>query len=658
MSETQVPFLSEHQAAGNSGGKAPGYNPSDEEKKLIRLVEDLYQKAKRHRRRYDSRWVDYYKMFRGRQWKETRPSYRSSEVLNLIFETIQSMVPILVDSKPRLEYLPTQPDQFELADILTKVAANDWDRFNWLMVLVECIYDAHFYGTMHGFIGHDAKADAGLGAIVFESQDNFHTFPDPNARDVNGRRTEHFLTAEPTDIKILKRDYPNVAQYLSSDVLDLGSADKADIYQTLFKSPVDSRLTVEGESSPDDDGRDQALKLTAYIKDEACEEHEEVEYDQAGNPVLDEATGEPRKTYTTRMLYPKGRRITVAGGVLCEDRREDIGFEDGLIPFAKGANYALPREYWGAGDIEPLESPQKTINKILACTLDCLSLMGNPVWVVDDSANIDTDNLFNKPGLVIEKAFGSEVRREPGVELPTYVLPLIGLYRTFISGLSGQSDLSKGVEPANVTAASAIASLQEAAQTRLRLKSKHIDAFLQEVGKLYLNRVFQFYSVPRIVRITGNDDAAKYFYFHVEKLGEKKFANVTYPDGRALQIEIKGDFDVRVATGTALPFAKAQKSDMAMKLFQLQVIDEEELLKSVDYPNYEQVLLRMAEKKAAMQKQQMEMQMAAAKAEVDKKSADASKSEAEALKTVQEVQTAAATPPILRGAGNAAPGNG
>lgn len=616
MSEITVPFLPEHQAPSNPNGGMPGYNPPPEEKKILELVDALYSKAKKYRKRYDTRWIDWYKMFRGRQWKEVRPSYRHSEVLNLVFETIQSMVPILTDGRPKLEFLPTIPSQAELADILTKVAENDWVHNNWLEILTEIIFDSHFYGNGFGYVGYNPKAEMGLGSIEFESQDNFYVFPDPNARDVNGKRTKHFIIAEPTDIAQIKKDYPEKGKNVAADVIDFAQGDKADIYQVMFKSPTDSKLIVEGPSGYDSIAKNQTLKITVYSKDDDFEEEMRIERTEDGMPKLDE-NGDEQKVFEQKLKYPNGRKIVVAGGALLDDG--PMEFDDGLFPFVRMVNYILPREFWGMGEVEQLDSPQKVVNKVISFVLDALTLMGNPIYIVDDTANVDTDNLFNKPGLIIEKAQGSEVRRESGVEIPSFVLPFLDRYRRFFDGISGVTDTSKGVTPTDTLSGEAIADLQQAAQTRLRLKSRHIDAFLQDFGKLYLSRVFQFYSVPRIVRITGDDKADSFFYFHIEKLEgvdqegnpiTQRFAHITKPNGEAKKIEIQADFDVKVSTGSSLPFAKEARGNMAMDLFKLQVIDDEELLKDLDYPNYEAVLERVGKKKAAAQQQQIALKRA------------------------------------------------
>lgn len=641
MSEITVPYLPEHQAADNfnSGDRQPGYLPTQEEKDVLQLVDSLYSKAKKYRKRYDQKWIDFYKMFRGRQWKEVRPSYRHSEVLNLIFEALQSMIPILTDAKPKLEFLPTKPEMYELADILTKVAANDWEHNNWLQTLVEILYDGHFYGDGFAYVGFNPKAEMGLGCVEFESQDNFYVFPDPQARNINGKRTKHFIVAEPVDITEVKKEYkenPN-AKFISADVVDFQQADKADIYQVMFKSPLDSKLIVEGPSGYDSIAKNQTLKVTVYFKDDDFEEQAKLEIDKDGAPVLDE-NGEEKKSFEQVLKYPNGRKIVVAGGVLLCNGGMD--FDDGQFPFVQYRNYILPREFWSIGDVENLDSPQKTINKIISFSLDVLTLMGNPIYIVDDTSGVDTDNLFNKPGLVIEKSQGSEVRRESGVELPSYVLPLLDRFRNFFNGVSGQTDLSKGIEPGNVTAASAIEDLQQAQQTRLRQKSRNIDALLQDFGKLYLSRVFQFYSVPRIVRVTGNQTADQYFYFHVEKLEGKMFANIVTPGGQGKKVEILGDFDVRVSTGSSLPFEKGNKTEQSLKLFQLGIIDDEEVLKNADYPNYEQVLQRVQQKKQAMQQAQMQMAQEAQAAKIHETEGKALESQVDAHATAVDTQIA------------------
>ena len=104
-------LLSEHEAPVKEPTTEPGvYTPSEEDRKTVRMVNKLFEKAKKHREKYDHKWMDYYRMFRGKQWKEERPSYRHSAVFNLVFRAIQANAPMLTDSRPRLEFLPTEPN--------------------------------------------------------------------------------------------------------------------------------------------------------------------------------------------------------------------------------------------------------------------------------------------------------------------------------------------------------------------------------------------------------------------------------------------------------------------------------------------------------------------------------------------------------------------
>jgi hypothetical protein len=604
MAEQMLPMLDEHQNARELNNARPsGYSPTPEEKKAIKLVNRLFEKAKKHREKYDTRWMDYYKMFRGKQWKEQRPSYRHSEVINMIFQHIQSVVPILSDARQRFEFLPEEPSDLEFARIMDQVAESDWVRGNWTYRLTEIIYDSHFYGTGLAEVCYDAKAKYGAGAVEFKSIDPMYAFPDPDAYDVN-ERCGFFVYAEPMDVERLKKKWPEKAQYIKADLMDLMGEDKTDLGEIKYRSPVDSTLISSTGSNDFYKGQDKALEITCYIKSDEVEEVE--------NKSFDEATGEERVEYEQRLKYPNGRKIVLAGSVLVFDSANP--YEDGLFPYARLTNYIDPRSFWGISEIEVLESPQKTFNKLISFALDVLTLMGNPIWVLDSNSDVDGDNLMNRPGLIIEKAPGSEVRREEGVQLQPYVLQLIDRMREWFNEAGGSQDITRGVKPEGVTAASAISQLQEAAQTRIRQKSRNMDAFLQSSGQLYKNRKLQFTTAPEVVRVTNDQAATKYFKFHVEnreqpdgsvqKVGivrdyiENPETGQMSESPQAREFIMRGNLDVRVSTGSALPFAKDQKFNKARQMFLDGVIDEEEYLKAADYPNWEAVLQRVMDKRA------------------------------------------------------------
>ena len=98
---------------------------SEDEQNLVRSMLNEFYKWKAHRDQYSKNWLEYYKFMRGSQWDSQRPSWRNSEVVNLVWSAIQSQIPLQTDVRPKFEFLPKEPSDMVFADILDKVSDSD-----------------------------------------------------------------------------------------------------------------------------------------------------------------------------------------------------------------------------------------------------------------------------------------------------------------------------------------------------------------------------------------------------------------------------------------------------------------------------------------------------------------------------------------------------
>jgi hypothetical protein len=273
----------------------------------------------------------------------------------------------------------------------------------------------------------------------------------------------------------------------------------------------------------------------------------------------------------------------------------------------------LPREFFGVSEVEQLESPQRIFNKLINASLEILALMGNPIWVVSTDSGVNAHKLVNRTGLVVEKEPGSEVRREEGVQLSPTVLSLVDRLESWFNGVAGTQDVSRGEAPASVTASSAIEQLMDASRTRIKQKQRNLDATVRDLGQHYADIVLANYSKSRVYRVTNDQTGTRYFKMRIENRempdGSTRKVAITrefveHPEAGLMMAPedkehfISGRFDVRVNTGTSLPFAIADKEQKAYALFDRGIIDAEEVLNQIDYPNKEVILQRLNEKAA------------------------------------------------------------
>lgn len=617
MAKILPSVLAEHQAPLRTD-KPVGYNPTEEEQAAIKLAEKLYSEAKRYRQIVDWKWIDFYKFFRGKQWKERRPRYRHSEVYNIIFSEIQTIVALLTDTRPKIEALPEDPSDYQFAEIISNLLSYNWDHYNFSSTVAEAVTDASVFGTAIGYVPWNSELCDGLGDYEFKTIDPFFFYPDPNAEGrINDPQCGYVIMAKPEDVDKVRRQYPENAESITADLSDMETDFARDDQNQdiLIRSPVDNRVLLQDGSRNTSNKPNQVLVITLYLRSE------EVVEQQIGEQ-LDPQTGLKTPLFQTKKKYPNGRCIKVANGVLLKDG--DNPYKK--FPYARLVDYTLPREFWGSGEVEQLSSMQTTVNTAISYLLDILKLTANPIWVVDAEAGVDEDNLTNQPGLAVVKNKGGEVRRESGTNAPPFIFDIVNLMMDRIGQkLSSTTEVSTGAVPSANSSGYAIEQLQEAAQTKIRPKARNLEVFLKDIGDLMFDRIMDNYTLPRVVRITNDQKAAaQYFKIQIEKVpmqdGEyKNVATVqpysfdqgtnSYQEQPPQTYELKSKMDLRFSVGTTLPFAKAQKAAMADKLFDKGIIDPEEYLTQLDYPNKEKILQGLAERQQQMAQQQAQGQL-------------------------------------------------
>jgi hypothetical protein len=215
-------------------------------------------------------------------------------------------------------------------------------------------------------------------------------------------------------------------------------------------------------------------------------------------------------------------------------------------------------------------------------------------------------------GMVLVKVRGSTVVRQDAPSLPPQIFELYHTLMSLADQQSGVHEVTQGRKPSGITAAQAIETLQEAAQTRIRLKERNLLVSLIRLGRLVMSRMLQYYTEPRVIQITGRDDAVgrwpEYVKFFVEQVpdGEDTLyqpmtQKIVYDEENKKYIEgdvelgtpSVGDFELEVTTGSSMPYLKEQRGTQAQRLWETKAIDQKALLDVLEFPEKDQILQRM-----------------------------------------------------------------
>jgi hypothetical protein len=234
-------------------------------------------------------------------------------------------------------------------------------------------------------------------------------------------------------------------------------------------------------------------------------------------------------------VHPNGRRAVWARGKLLTEGDNTYG----KLPYIMFTAIPVPGRFWGTSIVEQLRGPQTELNKVKSQITENSNRLGNPALLASRQANIQYQGV---PGERID--FDDTVPNAiptylQAPELPGYVIQQQDRLEQSFQEISGQHEVSSGMVPAGVKAASAISLLQEADDTRLGPAVADMERTVGLGGTMVLELVGRYYTDERMMVLTGPDNAL----------------SVTPFRGAML----KGNTTIEVQTGSMFPQSKSQR---------------------------------------------------------------------------------------------------
>ena len=549
------------------------YVPTEKEKKLVEWVYSKFKQSYVAKAPLMDKWKEYMSAYKGTYFQNKNlPDYKSNEVSNHVFSTIETIRPIMTDNNPKFLAVPSTPTGMEFTADVQTALDYEWDREKMPLKLPAQLIPMLVYGNAVWFVQWDGK-DGEYGNINIKPVDPFNIFPDPLAESIDN--SEFLVYATYRNANQIKQQFPEKASAIEGSRITM------------------SELVAERDNNDTQDAN-QVLILEMWCRDWV---------------TMDESVEGEKK-----LKYPKGRVITCLPelGILLSDKKNP--YKDGKFPFILMKNYDVPFEFWGVGEVEQIMSPQHYINELTNQIIDNAKNTANMQWIIDKNSGIGQGKLTNRPGLVIRKTPGSEVRRDTPPQMPSYVREQIEILKKDVQDISGVFDSLKGEQQGSITAASAILALQEASQARIRLKIKLMEASLSELAQVVYSRMQQFWKLDRWVRVTDVE-------------GNPLFKQI------GMQV-LQNDYDLKVMAGSTMPVNRNAMLDLMIRLAQtngedgLPLVDRKAVLEFLPTGDKKAITDRFAqikeqqaqqEQQALAQQQQMAQQQAVQqKGELDK----------------------------------------
>lgn len=258
------------------------------------------------------------------------------------------------------------------------------------------------------------------------------------------------------------------------------------------------------------------------------------------------------------------------------DQYKDSGYYDhGKYPFVFDVLFPIKGSPFGFGYVDVMKSPQFVIDSLDESIVKYAKMAGKPRFFKKKNSTVDTKQFANWDTDFVEVDGGqldeSNLRQ---IQLNSFPPFISNHWLNKIDELketSGNRDFSQGATSAGVTAASAIAALQEAGSKLSRDMIKTSYWAYEEIVSFVVELMRQFYTEDRYFRIESPNGEEEFIRFSNQGIRPTETMSVA---GDSVEISMRiPEFDYKIVAQKMSPFQRESQNQLAIQLFQMGVFN-------------------------------------------------------------------------------------
>lgn len=485
----------------------------------LRQANLTLQKYKEGKANLEQRVIDNEEWYRLRHWECMRGKKKQQvePVSAWLLNAIANKHADAMDNYPAPNILPRERDDVEEARRLSDIVPVVLEQTGYEGTYSEAWWDKLIGGTaIYGVFWDSGKLN-GLGDIAVEPVDALNLFWEPGITDIQDSANVFHLSL--ADNKALESSYPQLSGNLGGSTLDISKYVYDDTVDTSGKSVVVDWYYKKQV------GQTTVLHFCKYVNDTVLYATENDE------------------TMAKRGWYDHGKYPFVFDP-LFRIKGTPCGF--GYIDIGKGA-----QEYIDRGD-------QAVMQNMLS--------NAKPRYFIrsDGSVNEAEYGDMTKDFVHTDGNLGQDsILPIAGKGLSSIYLNVLDRKVEELKETTGNRDVSTGGSASGVTAASAIAAMQEAGSKLSRDSNKAAYRAFREIVLLVVELIRQFYDLPRQFRIIGaNGEQSFISYTNAGLLPQAQGNDFGVDMGYRVPL-----FDIEIAAEKASPYSKLSQNELALQFF-------------------------------------------------------------------------------------------